>query len=158
MFLDQKSCKPVVLKTSWLIITITRDFKNTTSWSLPHSELVQIFGDGTPEYVVLQAPHVILINSQVLKRLPYTSQTSLNVGPRARLNSPQTLKPRTLCFNKHQKLFGCEFGELDELCGQMELGVWMWNYWNSLSFLPNHLFTQCKKINWPVSLMCQATF
>ena len=47
--------------------------KNMASWSLPHSELVRIFGDGTPEYVLLQAPRVILISSQVLEWLPYTT-------------------------------------------------------------------------------------
>lgn len=54
------------------------------SWSLPHTEFVRIFGDGTPEYVLLRAPHVILISSQVI---PHPKQV-LTLAPRTGLNSP----------------------------------------------------------------------
>lgn len=36
------------------------------SWSLPHTDLVRIFGDRTSECVLLQALYVILTGSQVL--------------------------------------------------------------------------------------------
>ena len=47
------------------------------SQSLPHTEvIIRIFGDGTPEYVLVKAPCVILIIGLILEGWFYTKQVS----------------------------------------------------------------------------------
>lgn len=115
------------------------------SWPLPRTALLRIFEDRTPECVLVKAPHVILITGQILEGLlQITSQTSLNIDPRAQLNRSTSGRDSVLTsIQGHScvSIVNCEH------YGSQVLNLKL--YLISLSFLPNHLCTYSKNNNLP---------
>lgn len=106
--LGKNSYKPVVLKPGWLILRLTWGLKIRDSQFLPHPELFRIFGHGTLEYMLLKAPHVILLSAWFW-----------NGGFRAHPKQismpdlePHWIQNGNLHLNKHPRLFWSEYCEL----------------------------------------------